>query len=667
MAQQEFLPPSLAWYFEAPDGYRGEFGWLCGYSADPGFMNDAVERFTRCNKGQRAHAGQIRLALMLDPGNPQINPIDVPGVAHLPLGRVEKPFRLLHAKVAVLGYRSETVADNWLVRLIVSTGNWTVGSLEQSLDLVWSIETSSEQAPATDEEAQQVRADMTAAWNLLAWLRSCFDTRLLTAVPTDRYETDTLVALQRLDQWMQAVGQKTKGIEPRFFDNRFRSLLGQLTPLVSRVASVTRRNYIGMGSGFFESAGISGKIPSVLQKIVETLQQGQLLTNHPEIDVFVNPDGCQAVAESTDALNDEGWNVRCAGKPGYFGEAKRSLHAKFIFSGNCRKKSSAYSSAWLYLGSGNLTNAGFVEPMSANGGNLEAGVVFVPGVLYRELSKNINPEQYIGNRLPVQRNRVVSDKKPPQTGSDMQERETAYVAPPVVGFTWTGDGDEGWLKPLVDVENLEFDLLNGEQKPCPFAVTKGFRWVGGCPRQVQVRWLMSGEIQQATVAVVDEFGRVAAAALPQIDVEEAWWQLAEFPVPPEDTDPEAPGDGGDRAPPSSDPDISPASARGASYPVRQIMELIENIADKQTRLSRADWIAWCTRLEQCLVQASQAAALELIKSMELNPISPLWSAPFRPDFAEDESTAEGRRYEKVLRRIEETWGVAELADIGEAS
>ena len=80
-----FKPLSLAQHFEAPDDFLGCFGWVCGYSADVGFLDDAVERFTRRMHAQRAYEGRIAMALMLDPSNPQITPKEVPGVMHLPL------------------------------------------------------------------------------------------------------------------------------------------------------------------------------------------------------------------------------------------------------------------------------------------------------------------------------------------------------------------------------------------------------------------------------------------------------------------------------------------------------------------------------------------------------------------------------------------------------
>ena len=168
-----FKPLSLAQHFDAPDDFIGCFGWLCGYSADDGFLDDAVERFMCRTSAQRAYGGSIALALMLDPSNRQISPIEVPGVLHLPMKSVPPPFKLLHAKVALLAFRHILDANKWQLRLIVSTGNWTRGTLEDSLDLVWRIDLSNENLKAVPHAC----ADVKAAWKMLDWLRSHFDFR----------------------------------------------------------------------------------------------------------------------------------------------------------------------------------------------------------------------------------------------------------------------------------------------------------------------------------------------------------------------------------------------------------------------------------------------------------------------------------------------------------
>lgn len=404
--KQDFKPLSLAQHFEAPEDFVGGFGWLCGYSADAEFLDDAAERFTRQTRAQRAYGGCVALALMLDPGNPQIVPTDAPGVLHLPIKCPgEKPFRLLHAKVALLGFRHLSDAERWQLRLIVSTGNWTRQTLEESLDLAWRIDVCSEDLPRSPgDNIRQDYADIKSAWAMLVWLREYFDIRILTAVhPDGQRDIESSRAYRWFEEWIKRVEEALKGhkqVKPRFFDNRERSLLDQLPGLIQETGSDTARNYLAMGSGFYESSNGGGAIPSVLKKIVAKLK-GQL-TAQPDINVFVNPFGCQAVANSLSALNEAGWTVHEARQPVFFGQnARRSLHAKFIFSANCRANSPRCNNAWLYLGSGNLTGPGFDSAMSKTGGNLEAGVAFAPDTLYWESAKDVDPSQILTNLLPI--------------------------------------------------------------------------------------------------------------------------------------------------------------------------------------------------------------------------------------------------------------------------
>lgn len=161
--------------------------------------------------------------------------------------------------------------------------------------------------------------------------------------------------------------------------------------------------------------------------------------------------------------------------------------------------------------------------------------------------------------------------------------------------------------------------------------------------------------------VVDDFGRVAATILPAITINDAWWQLANFPMPPDDEnlandDSDAMNDLETR---------TTAQASAASYPVRQMMELVENIAAKQTAVSQADWPFWCTRFEECLIQAAGSPVLgEFSSNFKLNPLSPLWHKEFRPDFAATAESNHGKIYEAALKRVEEAWKVDSLNKIG---
>ncbi len=657
-------PPSLAQLFDAPEGLVGHFGWLCGYSADAAFLNDAVERFVRHTSGQRAHLGRIALGAMLNPGNVQITPVDVPGVMHLAyVAGQPKPFRLLHAKVAVLGYREENNPSQWLLRIIVSTGNWTRATLEQNLDLAWHLDIAAQDLKAQDDAVRQARADINATWGMLKWLRGFFDTRVFTDAPPGRSTTETRDAYQWFEELLDSI-PNPRGILPRVFDSRHAALVDQLPELVKTHCSPVTRNYFGMGSGFFESTQDSGRIPNVLDRTAQTLQEAGLLTKSPEVDIFVNPRGCQAVAESFKAIRERGWSVREAYKPEFFSEGEiRSLHAKFLLSANSRTKSPLCSSAWVYLGSGNLTAAGFAQKMSENGGNLEVGVVLPAGELYWEPTRGVPPNQLVYNVLPVQWDGEFAGDGVLSSGSPFVLPEDTFVAAPLPYLLWVFDGDQGVLKSPSEVD-VPFDVLDSAEVACDRRAPMLFVWTGERPRQVLLRWVTgSGSEHRAFVPVLDEFGRVAATKLAQMDVDDVWRQLQSFPMPPDEEDIPPPDD----PPPDGHgrPTGGSATLQAVVYPIRRMMQLVENIAARQTSVPPADWTAWCIRLEQSLCQAANSRVAASFQTLGLNPISPLWQKPFRPTFAETSETPEGRTYEDALKRVESTWGMCGLKQIGE--
>lgn len=665
MVEKAFKLLSLAQLFEAPDQFVGHFGWMCGYSADAGFLGNAAERFTRQTEKQRAHAGKTALVLMLDPGNPQISCVDAPGILHLGAKTRQNPFSLLHAKVALIGFCHESDQTQWRLRLIISTGNWTRETLEESLDLAWSIEISShELAQRLDDDAKQRCADFKAAWSLIDWLRDYFDLRALSA----GYEHHHAIA-KEFEDWIGAVSRKVGLPRARIFDSRRESLLAQLPEMIKATGIEVVRNYLSMGSGFYESSEVGGAVPSVVAEIIGRLQHAKLLTRAPEVDIFVNPNACQAVADSVSSIRERGWHVRKAGKPEkYFGKAERALHAKFLFSANWRENSELCNSAWVYFGSGNLTRPGFSQKMSKRGGNLEAGVVFAPQQLIWS-SKN-DAEQYkvVANVLPLQWDEEY-DGSPGhlRAGGDMPDREEIFIAAPVAYLTWNameGADRGGWLS-TPDREVNVFEAVDAAGTVCRHDEQQRIWWPDEQPRQVELRWQADEQQHSALVPVLDEFGRLAGTRLAPLGIDEAWLQLASFPMPPDEDDlPD--GDGREYTNISGGPPQSIGTGTG-DYPIRQMMQLIENIAVKQTTMPTADWASWCVRLEQSLAQASGSDVLRQFQSFAVNPLSPLWQPPFRPVFAEGSKNAEGKRYEEVLRRVEKAWKVDNLERLGKGS
>ena len=674
-------PRSLTQQFEAPEDFTGLFGWVCGYSADVAFLKEALARFTGQSEGQRAQAGQTALALMLDPGSPQISFTQAPGLAHLPFLPIQhpasKPFVLMHAKVALLGFKNPS--GQWRVRLVVSTGNWTRQTMEESLDLAWCVEVSSADLATASASTLQACADIKAAAEMFDWLKPHFDMRLLNPSPPGSAVDVANASSQRLAGWLTQLERQARHVTPRFFTSIKKSLLSQLPDLILQAGSSAdggqiKRNYLAMGSGFYEAASVKNAVPAVLQDIVTLLKQQDLLVAKPEVDLLVNQKACQAVAACIAELVSSGFTVRPAGVPQkMFGNnAQRFLHAKFIFSASHRSNSNQPSHAWLYLGSGNLTGPGFTRKASRRGGNVEAGVIFAPGKLYWEEVKGEVTTPLVTDLLPLQWATQFEEVSDVQAGNDMPERDTQYTAAPVALLYWCTDTITQWLQAPDDATQAfeVLDIAGGRHR---VDANNRITWTDQRPLDVMLAWRQVGEdgtnseAHLATVPVLDESGRISGTLLPKLGLAEAWWQLENFPLLPEEDDIDVDGEALPHG--SHDPTTKPTKTAGApsSYPIRQMMVLIENIADKQTRVLPLDWAAWCKRLEQCLAQTMDCPVLQAFKELELNPLSPLWQAPFRPDFADSEDAPEGQLYEAMLQRVEQAWNVQSLTPFGEKS
>jgi hypothetical protein len=667
--QKKLERPSLAQCFEGPgDEYVGRFGWLCGYSAQASFLDFAAELFTRQTATQRAHVGAVSLAIILDPGNAPISFVDAPGVAHLPIRTLtDKPFALLHAKVALLGFRHRDDAGDWLVRLIVTTGNWTRETMEESLDLVWSIDVRARDLNARDDETRRDCADIAAAHRMLQWLSGLFDTRLLHA-DAHAQRSESVLAVQQLTGWIDRCVTYAGRQPSRFIDNRKQSLHEQLPGKVRSAGVEVAGNRLLMGSGFFESASKPGAVPDVLATIARDLKREGVLSDRARVDVFVNPDACQSVATEIVSLKVAKMNVYTATPPPavYHDGMARTLHAKFLFSANERKNSPYCLNAWVYLGSGNLTAPGFMRAASRHKGNLEAGVVFAPSPLIWTHREGFGIEQVLGNLLPVTFDEPLEPHQL-HAGGDMPQRPAPYVAPPVAWLGWREapgasekDHASGVLR--ADDASASFDVIDAAGGACA-AGEDGYMWNGPRPRLVVVRWQADGIEVTADIPVIDEFGRIAAAPLPALELDEAWWQLANFPMPPTDD-----GDGGDIGV-DGIPNMAPARGehRRAAYAVREMMTFIEQLADRQTTIAEPDWNAWCCRLEQTLALLADSDGVRAFRDLRLDPLQALRVESFRPVYAETNATPQGERYEDLLDRIGERWDVAGLSPIGDAS
>lgn len=663
-----YSPDSLLRLFDPPEGFAGDFGWMCGYSADANFMRAAMQRFSACSNWIPQVDGRIGLIMMLDPSNPPLSPVDVPGLLHLGFrSDKQKPFALMHAKVALLGFQNLDSAD-WKLRLVVSTGNWTRQTVEESLDLAWTAEISSNELKEQEQEAR----DCLAAWEMLIWLRQYYASPFPLHESSRSALSENHLALRRFEERMGAVRKvlpRKSTLRPHFIDSRESSFMKKLKEQIEYYAGTSARNYLAMGSGFFEQGDTLSPngLPLTLDKIVTALRDEGLLTKRAKINVFVQPDNCQAVAKAQKGINDAKWTIYPAGLPDFCGQ--RRLHAKFLFSASKQEDSPYCLKPWVYIGSANLTQQGFDKACS-KGGNLEAGVIFAPEskslVWDEEKYAQDKPQTWVENRLPVRQKGEVKPTDPLQEGDEMELFETSFWAPPFACVSWVRENGVNAIEiPETDTET-QYLVLDRAQQAC--AVASGARrylWPEErMPLTVTVRWLAQGQDGQeeleARVPVMDAYGRVAAHPLRPLSLSDAWGELAEYPARNDnDDDPDSP-DGKD--PLGADP--ARGQGKEASYPIRQMMQFVENIAAKQCSLKAWDWAVWLNRLERILTQAAADTTVACFQQWGINPLSPLFHAPFRPAFAEDEQTEEGRNYVDMLHRAEEVWGVAGLDPLG---
>lgn len=645
----QFIPPSLLQHFVPPDDYTGTFCWLTGYSADASFLAAAAERFTQQTNGQRAAQGAVAIVALLDKGQKQINSTDAPGVLHVPLTQ-KRNFVLLHAKVALLRFRHVDSPEKWCLRLLVSTGNWTRQTLENSLDLAWSITLFSEELRSSEVAYRQARADVVAGWKLFEWLMPLFDLSALYAEPY------SLTTIAREQLRLSCDGLATRGLpKPRFFDSRKKSLLAQVLERAPLPSPTRMANRLIMGSGFFETGTGTG-VPVVLAKIASDLKQRGLLHRHCEVDVIAEPTDCQAVSTSLAAMNALGWRIRPPGQPHFLGNVSRRLHAKFIFAGRRRKGSRACLDAWLYLGSGNLTAPGFLAGCPS--GNLEAGLVITDDSLEWKKVRGMAPAAWLENRLPVQFMDEIVDPGDLATGPGMPDRPTAFLAPPVSWCRYVAASDDSVACLLLPDHVLPVEILDTELQACVRLGPQSVAWPGEQQPSVTVRWQENGVVNQCSIPVIDAAGRIAAMSLPQLDLESAWFQLQQFPNAPAEEDSE--GDARE-----FDHNDTPPAARhsiASDSGIRAMMRLIENVAHKQSGISLADWDAWCVSLEQALRQAAHCGAVEAFAAeVALNPLIVLGQPCSLPAFAHEVESPQNKRLQRLLSDVAGCWGVVDMA------
>lgn len=656
---------ALVEMFQPPEGLFGHQAVLTAFTATEQFLEEAVLRFTGLSKRRRAVRGATSVFLMLDAQRTKrrreiLRPGQVPALFELSPGPALTE-TLLHAKVAVLTFGRTRSGPPTHARLLVTTANWTDTSAAHQLELLWHVDAQLARGP--ERGAATDRADIAAAADFIESVARHF-----VMAPDIRNKFASTLSFLREDRPQIAARRFLHSLrQSQRADGRYVPLLEQLRER----APVDRdrpRDFLLCGSGFFEEPTNKAAKPEVLARL-ENLPGLRL----KEKNVVVNPDRVGAIAE-WDA-GEDGWNVVEATDPLAKG---RKLHAKYIYVG--RRWGESARDGWLYLGSGNLTKRGLLlAPFSKERGNIEAGVVLeLPDKLTEEeldgLFFGASPESLDGSELEA----------------GLSEEEVEEVVP-----------DEGWItaapillaRAMPDADGGVCLVLDWDEAAARDGVEVRLAdaWIPVDPTSAPLR-LADGQIpprvrvrrgkESWVVAVMDLEGRVAREPDRALGFKDALHELLSFPVPPpeDDDDGDEDDEGADDGEPNEgdheggggsdgDDDLEggadalatdapPRTGRRSldegvlDYPLLEVMELLEAIAQKQVELAGPVLSDWIGHLETALKDGFSAKA-PTWRTLGVPFFATLREPGFAPERMDDE---QARAYAGALARVAAAWG-----------
>lgn len=590
---------TLLTLFMPPENCFGDFGFVCGFTATPQVMGQIRRTFT----------GEMARPVLAAFIHPSINPIsDIPGLAWMWMRLFERGYNLLHAKVALLGFRKRN-EDGYVIRLAVSTGNWTQDPLTGSIDLFWSIDLQ------TDTHVDQDITDIQAAWAMFDWLRQRGDCTLIER------EYDGALPYARLQAEISALPASSS--QPRFIDSRSEALLPQV---VDRLGMRKKADRLILGSGYFEAEGDGGAgLPERLRKALVAKKH---LSESATLDLFLNPLTCQGLAQRAPALTAAGWNLRRPASA-FHGEEGR-LHAKFVLLASGQDEVAGR----VYIGSGNLSRNGF-EKAAAEGGNLEAGVVvdLPKGLKWR---RRKDSKGGLAALLPIQFNTTV-ELSTLQPGSGFVPPEEPTSLPKVSWLIWQNGK-------LFAPGAIVLDVTGPDGKtatlPCP--------WPAPAPAIVT---LTEGEWRLPVVAE----GALVVPRAPEITVEDVLAGLGSFPEP---LDADQSNDGDEGSEPLVEASDTPDKPQ-AAYPIRRMMGLLVRLGDAQANIQLGDWPRWCRELRQnlCAISALEQPMIAFFRDAMANPLPALLDPRMCP------KGADRNLLEQSLMAVAQEWKMDDIPSL----
>lgn len=634
--------PTLLDVFSPPEAYRGETCLIVGFAADAAFLEEAMLQFTGQTASSRAHDGTLRGLVFLDPRQDPGLTMRVPGLVRVaPQARAWGTRKgLLHAKLLWLVFR-HTTTDQPLLRVVVSTGNWTKSGAERLVDLVWLTEC----CPQQTAQAQVMRQEAADCQAAATFLREVAHYFFVAKVPP--YQA-------LLEQSLRPLEAVTDVPLPpsRLIDSLNASLGQQIKDRLQR----RRLNFVLAGSGFFERPTLA-KDGTPNEPEVLSFLAGLISSSRTHRHVVVNPRCAGAVADWHAATRPDtrSWTVHASASP--LEKDARNLHAKFALFANVTGKAplrrgATYANSLLYLGSGNLSRQGFLSSWRDVEGNIELGVLI-------DLPADLSTDRIRG-ALPI--GDEIDAVTVLETGDDESEPQVIPTPPPVVAVI--GDREGRWYPQWAE-EPVLVRLRLGEREysvgptelfvddPALGAVTSAAVQTGSTPSEPWVG-----------IPVIDSTGGVCRQPFTTMPFDELLLSLSDWKNIFEDgeanADIDEDGSNGGPTPKGRGDD-----AGRDQFPISRAAMLVEQIAQVHDALAPHEVPAWLRRLEALLTEAVDVALLSAWRTLQLDLLASLTEPAFCPACLVDPQTTQLQAlrddYLNLLTRVRTRWQMVQEA------
>lgn len=621
--------------FEPPDEHFAHSAVLVAMTGTRDFLEDALVRLSGLKAKQRAERGITNTYLLLDAHASAARtrvfaPHELPGLHELQPRDV--PPALLHAKLALLAFARTRTGEPVHLRLAILTANFTYTSAKHQLELVWVVDVALD-GPMSARE----RADLAAAGSFVDELverRFHLPERDLKTRPlTGRL--DTLLKIAK-----SLAPDRTKS---GFIHSLEEPLYPQIRSQMKRLRGSASHNLLLCGSGFYEDPGKKATKPSVLAK----LEDLGGFTSNPRRVAIAEPGMAGALAPWVRAGAFDDWQIFTPHDP--LG-AKRTLHAKFIYSGRLHMGAAVHGC--LYLGSGNLSRRGLFSAGSQalakapttghEGVNIECGIV-----IDVERLEPCDLEKFLFWR----------DGEPAdefdywESGSEPDEEVHAQiVASPILHARVTA-ANELALEWRPDVLGVAFAVRLANTWTEVTAPQATVPLPEGRLDVLHVR--DAAETQEWIVPVIDAIGRTCWVPPTFASYDDALAALLDFPIRPaeasgEDDGDEETGEVGN----GSSETLVDDHAKG--YALHAAAELLEQTAALQRSLEPALLDDWLDHLERFFHASFPTQLKETWKTHRIDVFEHLEKSEFQPPML---SAVQRERYRSILEGVATSWGL----------